>query len=279
MLYNYNRRVLGYNMKIHKRFITIGTNNIKTRIYDSRDKESKVPGVLWIHGGGYIKGSSKLLFISMGRRIAKNFESVIFSPNYRLAPKNPYPAALEDCYETLEYMYNHADELGIDKNKIVVGGESAGGGLCLAVCIMARDKGKIKINYQFPLYPMIDCEDTESSKDNHGYVWDTKKNHKGWKAYLGDLYGSDNIPAYASPAKLNKFDNLPPLYTFVGDGEPFYKETLDFVEKAKKAKIKAEVDVYHTKVHSFDMALPFSKNAKIATNKILDVYRKNIIKK
>lgn len=267
-------------MKYKKRVEYIDSNSKKMKIIilDSRNKEKKVPGVLWIHGGGYIIGTSKMVYISRGKDIVKNFETVVISPHYRLATKEPYPAALNDCYNTLVYMYENADKLGIDRENIIVGGESAGGGLCIATCIYARDKGKVKVKFQMPLYPMIDCDDTETSKDNHGYIWNTKRNHKGWKKYLGDLYGSKDVSEYASPAKLKDFKNLPPLYTFVTDGEPFYKETIDFVNKAKENGIKAEVDIYHSKVHSFDMILPFRKISKEARKKLLEKYEQAIYK-
>jgi acetyl esterase/lipase len=135
----------------------------------------KGPGILWIHGGGYVLGMASMVYYSMGRMLARIFGGVVVSPEYRLAKQAPYPAALEDCYTALKYMYDHADELGIDRNRIIVGGESAGGGLAAAVCMYARDKGEVPVSFQIPLYPMLDCEDTGSSRDNHAYVWDTNK--------------------------------------------------------------------------------------------------------
>ena len=111
------------------------------------------------------------------------------------------------------------------------GGYMIGGGLTAAICLYARDKGDIPIALQLPLYPMLDCEDTQSSSDNHGHVWNTKRNHWGWKHYLGNLYGSKDISKYASPARETDYSGLPPCYTFVADGEPFYSETLAFVKR------------------------------------------------
>ena len=80
-------------------------------------------------------------------------------------------------------MYDHADEQGIDRDRIIVGGESAGGGLAAAVCLYSRDKGEVPVTFQIPLYPMLDSEDTDSSRDNHAHGWNTKKNHWGWSLY------------------------------------------------------------------------------------------------
>ena len=134
---------------------------------------------------------------------------------------------------------------------LMVGGESAGGGLAIAVCMMARDRG-IKVAFQMPLYPMISNLDTESSKDNHGKVWNTRRNHFGWWLYLRKD-AKETVSPYAAPANQTDCNNLPSCYTFVGDGEPFYAETLSYVENLREAGIAAVVDVYHTDMHAFDM--------------------------
>lgn len=231
-------------------------------IKNAKPKE-KTPGILWIHGGGYITGMARMIYMSRAMPLVKKYGAVVVTPEYRLSKEAPYPAALEDCYASLSYLKEHADELGINKNQIMVGGESAGGGLTAALCMYARDKGEINIAYQMPLYPMIDDRDTESSCDNHAPVWNTKRNHKGWQAYLGDLWKKD-VPAYAAPARQTDYSNLPPAYTFVGDIEPFYCETLKFVDNLKKAGIEAKVDVYPNCFHAFDMLLPFLKVSKRA---------------
>ena len=108
----------------------------------------KGPGILWIHGGGYVLGMAEMVYYSMGRMLARKYGGVVVSPEYRLAKKAPYPAALKDCYTALKYMYDHADELGIDRKRIIVGGESAGGGLAAALCMYARDKGEVPVSFQ-----------------------------------------------------------------------------------------------------------------------------------
>jgi acetyl esterase/lipase len=145
----------------------------------------------------------------------------------------------------------------------MVGGESAGGGLAAALCMYARDKGKVNIAYQMPLYPMLDCEDTESSKDNHAKVWNTTKNHIAWKLYLRSLRNR-RIPKYASPSRCTDYSNLPPAYTYVGDAEPFYCETITYVENLRQAGVPARLDIYQGEYHAFDMMKPNSPNAKLA---------------
>ena len=125
--------------------------------------------VLWIHGGGYITGMKEMVYMGRAMDLVKRYGVTVYSPGYRLAWQKPYPAAVKDCFEVLKYMSGKPETL-------MVGGESAGGGLAAAVCMMARDEG-IPVAYQMPLYPMISNIDTESSKDNHGKIWNTRLNH------------------------------------------------------------------------------------------------------
>lgn len=249
---------------------------MKTILVRPRQQKNALPGILWIHGGGYTSGMADMVHISRGKDLARTYGGVVISPEYRLARKAPYPAALEDCYAALLYLWDHAEELGADKNRIVVGGESAGGGLAAAVCLYARDQGVVKIALQLPLYPMIDCEDTDSSRDNHGKVWNTKKNHRGWKNYLGTLYGQEDIPPYASPAREEDYSRLPPCYTFVADGEPFYSETLTYVRNLRAAGVEASVDIYHGDVHGFDLILPWRKESRAARKKLCQLYEEKM---
>ena len=116
--------------------------------------------------------------------LAERFGAVVVFPDYRLAWQLPYPAALEDCYTAaLEWMYAQADELGIDRSRIVVGGESAEGGLTAALCIYARDKGEIPIAAQFQLCPMLDSEDTASSADNKWPAPEIKEQEESKRNY------------------------------------------------------------------------------------------------
>ena len=213
---------------------------------------TNAPGILWIHGGGYILGMKEMVYMGRAAELVKRYGAVVISPGYRLAFQAPYPAAIDDCYEALLYLKSHAEELGVREDQIMVGGESAGGGLCAALCMMARDRKEVDIAYQMPLYPMIDNHDTESSKDNHSKVWNTRRNHFGWRMYLRKDKDSDVSP-YASAARQTDYSGLPPAYTFVGDGEPFYSETLKYIEDLKAAGVEASVDVYHTDTHAFDM--------------------------
>ena len=232
-------------------------------ILKPREQKEKSTAVLWMHGGGYIVGSKGMVYMSRVFPFVKKNNTVVISPGYRLAWLHPYLAAINDCYAALIYIKEHANELGIRDDQIMVGGESAGGGLSAALCMMARDKKEVNIAYQMPLYPMLDNFDTESSVDNHGKIWNTKLNHLGWKKYLRSK-AHEEVSSYASPSREEDYKGLPPAYTFVTSGEPFYKETLTYIDNLKKAGVEASVDVFESDVHAFDIVNPVSEISKQA---------------
>lgn len=254
------------DISVRKVTIPTASHKMPVLILSPKEGAKNAPGVLWIHGGGYILGMKEMVHMSRAVDLVKRYGAVVLSPGYRMAFQAPYPAAAEDCYAALLYLKEHAQELQINSSQIMVGGESAGGGLAAAVCMMARDRKTVKIAYQMPLYPMLDNLDTDTSADNHGKVWNTKKNHFAWKVYLRENAKREVSP-YASPARQTDYSDLPPAYTFVGDGEPFYRETLTYIENLKRAGIPAEMDIYHNDMHAFDMLDPDSELAKMAAEK------------
>ena len=246
-----------------------GGRHMAALVVSPKVPHKNAPGILWLHGGGYMAGMKEMVHMSRAVDLVKNYGATVISPDYRLAIVKPYPAAVEDCYDALLYLKAHVKELEINKDQIMVGGESAGGGLCAAVCMMARDRREVNVAYQMPLYPMLDNFDTETSAHNHGKVWNTRKNHMAWKLYLRKNAGKE-VSAYAAPARQTDYANLPPAYSFVGDREPFYAETCTYINNLKQAGIEAELDVYNSNMHAFDMMKPqleISKQAALTFNK------------
>lgn len=240
-------------------------------LYRSLTPKEQATAVLWIHGGGYAIGTPEQ-DIGYAKKLIGAANCVLILPDYTLSIDAPYPAALEDCYATLLWVKDHATELGIRNDQIFVGGESAGGGLTAALSAYARDKGEVSIAFQMPLYPMMDDRHTLSSSENDAPVCDSKENEIAWKLYLGSLYGTDQVSAYAAPARLTDYSALPPTYTFIGDIEVFYNETLHYIEELQKAGIPAEVTVYPGCFHAFDMFFGQTKIGKRATKRLLEEF-------
>lgn len=254
------------DIRVRKITIPSGKRRIPALVLSPKAAPARATGVLWLHGGGYILGMKEMVHMSRAVELVKRFGAVVVSPGYRLAPLAPYPAALDDCCAALLYMKEHAAVLGMRDDQLMVGGESAGGGLCAAVCIKARDTGAVNIAFQMPLYPMLDDRDTETSRNNHGRIWNTRRNHFAWRCYLRGQ-NRDALSPYAAPARLTDFTGLPPAYTFVSDGEPFYAETVQYVERLKACGIPAGMDVYHSDMHAFDMMKPEDALSKEAARR------------
>ena len=254
------------DIRISKEAVQVKNHKIPILILQPNHQTEKRAGVLWIHGGGYFLGMKEMVYMSRALELVGKFGVTVISPGYRLSFVKPYPAALQDCYSSLLYMKKHARRLGIRDDQIFVGGESAGGGLAAALCMLARDKGTVKIACQMPLYPMLDNYDTASSRDNHGRIWNTRRNHFGWRMYLRGNAKKEVSP-YVAPARQKDFTGLPPAYTFAGNGEPFLEETKTYIKNLQKAGIPAEMDIYDTDMHAFDMLRPKLEISQIAAQK------------
>ena len=263
----------GPGVSAEKVVLSVQKRDIAMLVLTPKNREKSGPVVLWIHGGGYFLGMKEMVYASRAAGLVEKYGAVVVSPGYRLAPKHPYPAALEDCYAVLFWLRDFARSLGGRADQIMVGGESAGGGLAAALCMLARDKGDVNIAFQMPLYPMLDNLDTETSRENHGRVWNTRRNRLGWKKYLGDDARKADVSPYAAPARQTDYAGLPPCYTFVGRGEPFCAETLAYVEALKAAGVEAEADVYDTDYHAFDMLKPGWDVSKAAAERFNERFR------
>jgi len=213
------------------------------------------PGIVRMHGGGYAIGVPEV-DSRVHRTLVLEHGCVVVAPDYRVSTEAPYPAALDDCYDTLMWMKDHASELGVDEDRLMVGGQSAGGGLSAAVSLRARDTGEVQIALQFPLYPMIDDRmQTESARENNAPVWSSDTNRWAWRLYLGERFGGD-VPPWAAPARAEDLRGLPPTVTFVGDLEPFRDETIAYVDRLRDAGVPVRFEVFERCFHAFDVVHP-----------------------
>gem|GEM_PF-54319 len=249
-----------------ERFVPMKDRSLRVLVCRAKNREKrreKAAGLLWIHGGGYATGvpEQDQLFADM---FCTEGECVAVMPDYTRSTEAPYPAALDDCCAALEWMVDNADALGIDPDRIIVGGDSAGGGLTAAVCLRARDEGKIRIAFQMPLYPMVDDRETETSQDNDAPVWNTRSNRAGWDLYLAGYSEDDDIPYYAAPARAEDLSGMPPAVTFVGTIDPFRAETNDYVRKLRKAGIWTAFREFEGCFHGFDMLAYATRPAREA---------------
>jgi acetyl esterase/lipase len=250
-----------------------GGADIRVRIFKPLNSSGKLPGMLYLHGGGLVMGNPEGS-LSVIEKFIKTKPCIIIAPDYRKAFDAPYPAAFNDCYDTLLWIDENADQLGVIKDKLIVAGHSAGGGLTSAITLKASQTQDIKIAFQIPVYPMLDDrQDTNSATDNDGPIWNSKANKIGWSAYLSDLIKQGvEIPAYAAPARTVEFSILPPTISFVGDMEPFKDETIAYIQNLRKAGIPVEFKLFNGCFHGFETILPKLEISKEAWAFLLDSY-------
>lgn len=212
------------------------------------------PAILHIHGGGYIIGSASIA--PDLRQLAKEIDAVIVSVDYRLAPETKFPGSLEDNYAALQWLYDHAAELGVDRNRIALIGESAGGGHAAALAIAARDRGQIPIAFQALIYPMLD-DRTGSSRAVPAHIgtilWTREANRFGWTALLGVPAGSKAVPRGSVPARVANLAGLPPTWIGVGALDLFVEEDVAFAGRLVAAGVPTELLVVPGAFHGFNL--------------------------
>ena len=187
-----------------------GDADVRVRVHRPKGTAGPLPCVYSMHGGGYVIGSYAIDGPLLDQLCPK-LDFVGVSVDYRLAPETPYPGPLEDCYAGLRWIGEHAQELGIDPDRIGVMGISAGGGLAAALALLARDRGGPQVAFQLLDSPMLDDRQVTPSSRQAGLpVWSRESNGFGWRSYLGDLYGRADVPYTAAPARAEDLSGLPP---------------------------------------------------------------------
>jgi len=231
----------------------------KLRVYTPEGKRTRA-ALLYMHGGGMMIG-----FAGMDDALLANTASeldiVVVSPDYRLAPEYPFPAAIDDCNEAWHWMQDHAAEFAIDSKRIAVGGESAGGGLAAGTVLRIHDEGGQQPIAQWLFCPMLDdrtAVDRSLDEINH-FIWDNKLNIAGWTSYLGSKIGNDDVSAYAAPARRKDLKGLPKTWIGVGDIELFYEEDRRYAEELKVSGVACDLHVVNGGPHAFEGLAPKAK--------------------
>jgi acetyl esterase/lipase len=244
-----------------------GTEGVVVRVHRPVGASGALPCLYWMHGGGLVLGS----YAGDDPRFDRwspMFGLVGVSVEYRLAPETPYPGPLEDCYAGLRWVHQHAGELGIDPNRIGIGGPSAGGNLAAGLALLARDRGEIPVQYQLLIYPMLDDRQITPSSQWPDPVWPPSANTYGWTAYLGDKKGGPDVEPYAAPARATDLAGLPPTLVVVGAVDGFSDEDIDYAVRLRHAGVPVDLRVYAGGPHGFDGLAPQSALAQTANRDI-----------
>ena len=234
------------------------------------------PGILHTHGGGYVLGSAKQ-YLGLIQPIAKALDVTIVSVEYRLAPETTYKGSVADNYAGLKWLYDHASELGVDRKRLAVMGESAGGGHAALLALDARRRGEISLAYQVLLYPMLD-DRTGSSRPAAPYagrfIWTAPNNRLGWRSFLGMEPGTDKVPSEAVTARTKDLAGLPPAYIAVGDIDLFVEEDVTYAHRLIESGVPVELHVFRGGYHGFNMLAPGAAISKLYEADLYDALRR-----
>ena len=230
-------------------------SSIRLRVYRSKAKNATAPAMVWMHGGGYIGGKPEqddLYCIHFVREAGL----VIVSVDYRYAPEHPFPSALEDCHAALTWIKANASQLGVDADRIAIGGESAGGGLAAALVQLAVDRKEVKPVFQLLIYPMLDDRTVLRSDlaDRVYRAWNQESNRFGWESYLGRKCSAEAVPPYSVPARREDLSTLPPAWIGVGTLDLFHDEDVTYAKRLKECGVDCELTVVPGAFHGFDLA-------------------------
>lgn len=251
-----------------------GGADLRLRIYEPMEKKGVLPGILHIPSGGFSVGVPEALdeycYI-----LVKEINCVIVAPAHRLAPEAPFPAGVDDCYTALVWMNEYAEEAGIDPQHIAVTGASGGGGLTVAVCLMARDRKGPRICFQAPLYPTMDdrmiTKAYTEQYDRRTLTFEACENV--WNTYLGEGHKKKDVSPYASPARAKDYLNMPPAFTFVGALDIHRDDVMSYVSRLCEAEVPVEFILFPGCFHGFDRRVPnapVSQRARKATIRALN---------
>lgn len=246
--------------EVERREVTVPADNgsgIPMTVLIPVDRAPAAPCLYWMHGGGMIMGD-RFSQLDIPLEWLDTMGAVVVTVDYRLAPEYGGLTPVQDCYRGLHWIAEHADDLGVDPDRIVVAGTSAGGGLAAGLALMARDLGGPAIAAQVLSCPMLDHRNTTTSSRQYSGrpgVWTRETNEFAWNALVADL-SDEEIPAYISPSRAHELAGLPPAYIDVGSAEVFRDEVVDYAAGIWAAGGHAELHVWAGGFHGFDALFP-----------------------
>jgi acetyl esterase len=234
---------------------------ITVRVYRPVAKET-LPALIYFHGGGFVICSLDTHDREC-RNLANASGCAVISVDYRLAPENKYPAAVEDADAATRYVAEHASEFGIDPQRIAVGGDSAGGNLATVVATLARDRGGPLLKFQLLIYPLVDFGDNSPSMQQYAKDYFLTRESMDWftDCYLPSRE-AEREPS-ASPMNAANVRGLPPAMILTAEYDPLRDQGETYARKLQNAGVAVELKRYDGMIHAF-----FSFSGVIDTAKV-----------
>lgn len=231
-----------------------GEPDVQVLIYKPTAVIGPLSCIYHIHGGGFVVGHVRITDAAL-RTFVHELGCMIVTVDYRTSPETKYPGPVEDCYAGLRWLFAEADALGIDRDRIGVMGESAGGGLAAAFALLVRDRAEYRLAFQHLGCPMLDdrtCVAENPNPYTGEFAWTRQNNCYGWRSYLGQEPGSSDVSPYASAPRATDLAGLPPTFINVGAIDLFVDESIDYAKRLIRAGVPTELHVYPGGFHGFD---------------------------
>lgn len=249
--------------------------DVRVRIYTPTSTDGPRPGLVYIHGGGFVSGDIDTTD-SFCLAYADKLGIVVVSVDYRLAPETPFPGPVEDCYAALVWTANKATELGVDPARIGVAGSSAGGGLAAGTVLMARDRRGPAIVFQHLGIPELD--DRMATESMREYVdtplWNAPKAVFSWDSYLGEgKRGTADVSPYAAPARATDLSGLPPTVVTVCQFDPLRDEGMEYARRLSQANVPTELRGYAGTFHGSFAISGAAVTRRMAADELEDLRR------
>ena len=225
---------------------------VRVLVYRPLDTPAPTAGLLWLHGGGFVMGRPEGDH-PLCSWLAAELGVVVVSVDYRLAPEHPFPAGLDDASAALAWMHENADDLGIDRSRLAVGGASAGGGMAATLAQRAHDEGRVPVAFQLLVYPALD--DRTAARplgERRWLVWTARSSRFAWTSYLGRAPGGTEPRAYAAAARRSDLAGLVPAWIGVGDVDPFHDEGVAYAERLAASGVGCGLHVEPGMYHGAD---------------------------
>jgi acetyl esterase len=235
---------------------------IPVRIYRPAGEGAK-PAIVFYHGGGWVIGSLET-HDGVCRAFANAVDAIVVSVDYRLAPEHPFPAPVNDAFAALEWVHEHADELGVDVEHIAVAGDSAGGNLAAVVAQLARDAGDPQVCFQLLIYPVTDYEfDSASMNDNaEGYILSRDAMRWFYSHYLSDP--AEGANPRVSPIRGSDLSGLAPALVITAEFDPLRDQGMAYAAAMSDAGTPVVAWTYDGMFHGFFSMIEFIDAGKVA---------------
>ncbi len=260
--------------KLNVEDVLVGDEGVRVRVYSPLERSGPVPGLLYIHGGGFVIGDIDTEHAGAAT-VADSLGIVVVSVDYRLAPEHPYPAGIEDCYAALRWMTDEAGKLGVDLDRVGVAGQSAGGGLAAGIALLARDRQGPALCFQLLGIPELD--DRLETPSMRAFVdtpmWSRPSAILSWKYYLAGC--GEDVPIYAAPARAEDLAGLPPAYVSVAENDPLRDEGIIYASRLVQAGVSTELHMFPGTFHG-SVIVPTATVSKRQTAEMIDALRRGL---